>query len=82
MGDQPIARPLPTLGTRNKHNKRTQTYMPLVRFEPTVSELERAKTVHELDRTDTVIGNINIYCPQNLNLCKSTAIPVSGRRGL
>jgi hypothetical protein len=40
-------------------NKRTQTSMPLLRFEPTIPVLEQAKTVHVLDRTTTVIGQVN-----------------------
>jgi hypothetical protein len=48
-GDQPVARPLPTL------NKRTQTSIPRVVFEPTTPMFERAKTVHALDRAATVI---------------------------
>jgi hypothetical protein len=35
MGDQPVARPLPTQRTTQTHNKRTQTSMPWVDFEPT-----------------------------------------------
>jgi hypothetical protein len=31
--------------------------MPLVGFEPTISAFEQVKTVHALDRVDTVIGN-------------------------
>jgi hypothetical protein len=34
----------------------TQTSIPWVRFEPTSSVFERAKTVHALDRATTVIG--------------------------
>jgi hypothetical protein len=30
--------------------------MPYVEFEPTISALKLAKTVHALDRTATVIG--------------------------
>jgi hypothetical protein len=31
--------------------------MPRVGFEPTIPLFERAKTVHDLDRAATVIGN-------------------------
>jgi hypothetical protein len=55
-GDQPIARPLPTHRTTQTQNKRTQTSMPRVGFQPTIPVCERAKTVHALDRTVTVIG--------------------------
>jgi hypothetical protein len=37
-------------------NRRKQTSMPRVRFEPTIPAFERAKTVHALDRAATVIG--------------------------
>jgi hypothetical protein len=35
--------------------------MPRVGFEPTIPVFERAKTVHALDRADTVIGKTDIY---------------------
>jgi hypothetical protein len=56
MEDQSIARPLPTHGTTQKHNKRRRTAMPEVGFEPTFPVFERAKTVHALDRKVTVSG--------------------------
>jgi hypothetical protein len=40
-------------------NKRTQTSMPRVGFEPTTPVFERAKTDHALDGAATVIGT---YC--------------------
>jgi hypothetical protein len=40
---------------KQTHNKPTQTSIPLLRFEPTVSVLEGAKTVHAFDRAGTVI---------------------------
>jgi hypothetical protein len=49
-GDQPVARPLPT----QTQNKRTQTSMPQVGFEPTTPAFERAKSFHALDRAVTV----------------------------
>jgi hypothetical protein len=55
-GDQPVARPLPTYLTTQTQNKRTQTSIPRVGFEPTTSVLERAKTVQVLDRAATVTG--------------------------
>jgi hypothetical protein len=61
MGDQSVARELPTHRTTQTHNKRTQTSMPPVGFEPTVSVLERAKTLHALDRAATVIGKLTNY---------------------
>jgi hypothetical protein len=35
--------------------------MPEVGFEPTTPVLERAKTVHALDRAATVIGSVNLW---------------------
>jgi hypothetical protein len=55
-GDQPVARPLPTHRTTQTQNKRRQTSMPWVGLEPTIPVFERAKTVHDLDRTATVTG--------------------------
>jgi hypothetical protein len=50
MGDQPVARPLPTHRTTQTQNKHTQTSMPLVRaFEP-------AKAVDALGRAAVVTG--------------------------
>jgi hypothetical protein len=45
--------------------------MPPVEFEHTISVFERAKTVHALDRSATVIGNDRkeiLY--QNVEFCK------------
>jgi hypothetical protein len=56
MGDQPVARPLLTHRTTQTQNKRTQTSIRRVGFEPTILGFERAKTVHVLDRAATVIG--------------------------
>jgi hypothetical protein len=55
MSDQPIARPLPAHRSAQTHNKRTQTSMPKVGFEPTIPLFER-KTVHALDRAATATG--------------------------
>jgi hypothetical protein len=52
MSDQLIARPLPT----QTQNKRRQTSMSRVSFEPTISVFEEAKTVHAA----TVIGQLFI----------------------
>jgi hypothetical protein len=54
-GDQPDARSLPTHRTTPTQNKRTQTSMPSVGFEPTIPVFERVKTFHALDRAGTVI---------------------------
>jgi hypothetical protein len=64
-GDQPVARPLPTHRTTEIQNKRTQTSMPRVGFEPTIPVFERAKTVHTLDRAATVI-NMGFHHRENL----------------
>jgi hypothetical protein len=63
-GDQPVARPLPTHRTTRTQNKRTQTSMLLVGFEPMTPVFERAKTVHALDRVATVIGRTRRYMTQ------------------
>jgi hypothetical protein len=44
-GDQPVARPLPARATTQTQNKRTQTSMPSVGFEPKIPAFEREKTV-------------------------------------
>jgi hypothetical protein len=54
--DEPVARPLPTHGKTEIQNKRTQTSIPRVGFESTTTTLERAMTVHALNRTATVFG--------------------------
>jgi hypothetical protein len=54
-GDQPVSRPLPTHRTTQTENKRTQTSMTRVGFEPTIPVFQRAKTVHALDRAATAI---------------------------
>jgi hypothetical protein len=56
MGDESVARPLPTHRTAQTQNKRTQTFMPRMGFEPTIPVFERAKTVHIFERASTVIG--------------------------
>jgi hypothetical protein len=60
-GDRPVARPLATHRTIQTQNKRTQTFMPWVGFEPTIPAFERAKTVHASDRAATVIGYCQIF---------------------
>jgi hypothetical protein len=42
-GDEPVARPLPTHRATRTQNKRTQTSMPWVGFEPTIPVFERQK---------------------------------------
>jgi hypothetical protein len=55
-GDQPIARPLPTHRTTQTQNKRIQTSMRRVEFEPTVPAFQRVKIFHALDRAVTLIS--------------------------
>jgi hypothetical protein len=55
-GDQPVARPLPAHRTVQTQNRRTQTSMPQVVFEPTILVFERPKAVRALDRAASVIG--------------------------
>jgi hypothetical protein len=59
-GDQLVARPLREHRTAQTQNKRTQTSMPRVGFEPTTPVFKRAKTVHAFDRAVTVIGSPTI----------------------
>jgi hypothetical protein len=62
-GDQPVARPLRTHRITETHNKRTQTAMPRVGYEPTNPVFERAKTIHALDRAATVMCPM-LFMPQ------------------
>jgi hypothetical protein len=64
-GDQPVARPLPT-HTEHKQNKRTQTSMPRVGFEPTIPGFELAKIFHASYRATPVHGMCSVYCVQNI----------------
>jgi hypothetical protein len=68
-GDQPVTRPLPADRTAQTQNKRTQTSMPRVGFEPTIPVFERATTVDVLDRAATVIGEMGAGCEK---LCTSS----------
>jgi hypothetical protein len=63
-GDQPVARPIPKQGTTHTQNKLTQTSMPWVGFEPTITASELAKTVHALGHVATVIS-CKLYLPNN-----------------
>jgi hypothetical protein len=56
MGGQPVTRPRPTHRTAQTQNKRIQTSMHRVGFEPTIPVFEWAKMVHALDSAATVIG--------------------------
>jgi hypothetical protein len=64
-GDHPVAKPLST------QNKRTQTSILRVRFEPTIPVFEWAKTVHALDSAATVIGYHAAHCMSiSVALCR------------
>jgi hypothetical protein len=54
-GDQPVARLLPTRRTTQTQNKRAQTSMPRVGFEPTIPVFERPKSVHQIILIITII---------------------------
>jgi hypothetical protein len=56
--DQPVARPQPTHRTTQTQNKRTQTLLPRVGFEPTTPVFDWTKTIHALDRAVTVNENV------------------------
>jgi hypothetical protein len=56
MEDQTVPMPLPIHRITQTKNKRTQTSMPRVGFEPKTPVFERAKTVHALDRAATMTG--------------------------
>jgi hypothetical protein len=71
--DQPVARPVPTHRTTQMQNKRTETYMARVGFEPTSPVFERAKTVNALDLAANVIG-IYFLCGLLSTLSKSKTI--------
>jgi hypothetical protein len=60
--DQPIARPLPTHRTSQTQNKRTETSMSQAGFEPKILVLERAKTVHALNRTASIRASEDSSC--------------------
>jgi hypothetical protein len=59
-GDKPDARPLAT--QENTNTEQTQTSMPWVGFEPTISVFERAKTFYASDRAATVTSNYGHDC--------------------
>jgi hypothetical protein len=67
-GDQPVTRPLPTYRTTQTQNKRPQTSMSRVEFEPTIPVFQRAKTVHGLDRAATLIGRYHLWANIMLGL--------------
>jgi hypothetical protein len=56
MGDQSVARPLPTHSTAQTQNKRIEASMLRVGFEPATPVFERENMVHALDSAATAIG--------------------------
>jgi hypothetical protein len=54
--------------TIQTQNKRTQSSIPRVGFEPTAPVFEWAKMVNALDRTATVIGTIRIFIHSSMAL--------------
>jgi hypothetical protein len=74
-GDQPVARPLPVHRTAQTQNKRTQTSMRQVGFEPMIPVFERAKTVLALDRAATVTGCFCHYLLNSVALVRKRSIP-------
>jgi hypothetical protein len=61
MGDRPVARLLPAHRTTQTQDKRTQTSMPRMGFQPTIPVFERTKRVRTLDRAANVIGTFIVY---------------------
>jgi hypothetical protein len=77
MGDQPGARQQPTYGTTQTQNKRAQTSMSEVGFEPTNPVFDWAKTVRSLDRAATAIGRIaHIACYFGSDPTENTAYTI------
>jgi hypothetical protein len=60
MGNQPVARTLPTHRKAQTQNKSAKASMHRVEFEPTTPVFERTKTVHALDSAATVMGALKI----------------------
>jgi hypothetical protein len=61
MGDQPVARPLPTHRTTQTQNKHIQYKHPCLEWDSnqrSQRSSEREKTIHALDPAATVIGNM------------------------
>jgi hypothetical protein len=59
LDGESVRRKAATYTQNNKRqNKRTQTSMPRLRFEPTIPAFERAKTGHILDRAATMIATV------------------------
>jgi hypothetical protein len=74
MGDQLVARSLPTHRRTQTQNKSIQTFMPRVGFETTIPVFELPKTVHALDRAATGVAIFLIKGSQFIMLCNSQLI--------
>jgi hypothetical protein len=76
--DQTVARPLPTHRTTQTRNKRTQTSILWVAFEPTIAAFDRVKTVHtSVERAVTVFG---VWAPyMNRNKYRRLAVHLNQR---
>lgn len=57
------ARPLIKNRITQTQNRRTQTYMSRIGFEPTTSVYERMETIYALDRLATEVGRYVISLP-------------------
>jgi hypothetical protein len=67
-GDQPVGRPLRAHRTAQTENKRIQTSMLQVGFEPTIPMFERAKKVHALDTFGHCDRSRSLHLPLFLSL--------------
>jgi hypothetical protein len=67
MGNQPIARRLPTHRATLTQNKRTQRSVPQMGFEHTIPVSEQVKRFHALDCAVAVISNIMFTFTKNLH---------------
>jgi hypothetical protein len=59
MGDQPCSKAATYTG-KHTQNKRKQTYMTIVGFEPTIPVFYVAKAFRALDSATTVIGTASL----------------------
>jgi hypothetical protein len=72
MGDESVARPLPTHRTTQTQNKCKQTSMPRLGFEPTIPVFEGGKTVCAATVIDEIScspsGIFKEFCEQNVGI--------------
>jgi hypothetical protein len=81
MGDLSVARPLPTHRTTRTQNKRKQTSIPWVGFEPRIPAFQRAKTVNALDRP-LLWSALHWYSNQKVRLIKFHCLTASYSWGM